>query len=206
MEKAQKNAIKIIATAIEKYPNDLIVFIKKQGYPVSNTATKDDLQTIVVSGIANNETFRNQFSEWAINSMGKYSNFVDEANFPSGIQYQFGSTLNTAFGGSSSINDNLGVSTASATLPTSEPKKSGFFSGVTLNSLLGSITSLANNYATIAESKATTAISQSVSQERDNIASSPTTTGTSPVVYVGIFVGVIAVIGAGYYFYNKAKK
>lgn len=206
MNNSQKNAIKLIAIAIEKHQKELILFLKQQGVLVSDNASKDELQTIIVAAISSSETFRKQFAEWAIKKIPKFSNFTNEIS-SSGIGYNVGSSNATAFGQSGNgLNASLGMSTTQTSEPTKEPTKGGFFAGVTLNSLLDNITSLANNYASIAESKATTAISQSVSQERDNIATEPNSTSSSKTTIVVSVVAVLLLAGTAFYFYKKSKK
>jgi len=203
MNKKLKNSAKIIAIAIEKYPNELVGLLTRNGIETSVPINKDELQLIVTTALVNSQTFRDEFANWCLATFN--TNYAN-AN---GINYTFGSSIDNFMNPPKEFHldiPKVGSDTSTSTTTTNENTKSGFFSGFTLNSGLGFVKDTLNSLATIKTASANEALANSVSIERVNENTAPAVQKSSTITYIVLGVlGISAIVG-GIYFYNKSKK
>ena len=218
MNKTTTSAVQVIAYAIEKDTNSLKELLNRNGITVNNNTSKDELQFIVTTALANSPTFQNEFKKWVM----LRTNLTDYANsdgpLDGGVGYQFGQSgalvttnSNTAqtFGGLSFSSPNSPASTP--TNSTTTAPKTGFWSGVSLNSILDFAKDGMNNFVTLQQSKNDKAIVDSALEKERLVAQTkPLLTSNSSynntVLYVVLTVIGIGAIVGGVMYYNKTKK
>lgn len=205
MENLQ-STIEVIATAVEKDTDSLKQLLIRNGVMAAN-ATKDQLQGMLTSALQTSETFRNEFRNWVIarSGVGSYLN----ADGADPTVNPFASLFPGPAGAvATGVNMGLGIQAGETPAAATTATGGGFFSGVTLNSLLDFAKTGLNNYTDIVKSKTDKAIvDAAVEKERLNQATSGTSISSDGTgkkwLYVVLGIMAVAGIAGGIYYYNK---
>jgi hypothetical protein len=210
MNNKAKNAIKVIAYAIEKDTQSLIKLLRKNGVFVENKISKDELQSIVVTSLAKSKSFQKEFKNWVIEraTNSKYANFDA---LPASVGYSFGSVASSSLPTSNTqqtfLNSNLDLDSINPTQSDLKPESPWKLS---INEILDFAKTGMNNFVLIQQSKTDREVANAALEaKRLELQTTPVPTGVKKIdKSILVITGVIAfaAIVAGVVYMKKMKK
>jgi len=211
MNNKAKNAIKVIAYAIEKDTQSLIQLLRKNGVFVENKISKDELQSIVVTSLAKSKSFQKEFKNWVLEraTSGKYANFDA---LPTSLGYSFGSVASSSLPSTSTqqtfSGSNVDLANVASNATTAEKTESPW--KLSINEVLDFAKTGMNNFVLIQQSKTDRDVANAALEaKRLELQTAPIPTGVKGVDKTFLVVtGVIAFVAivAGVVYFKKMKK
>lgn len=197
--------VKVIANAVERDQDALRDFLRKHGVPGTGRMTKDELQKVLTGFLAKNRQMHDAFRAWVLKRSGKIRYKNDDGDYGPQPETNDIPFLLRAPEDSES-------STVTATVQTTPVAPSGFWSGVSMNSLLDFASSNFNTYASVVKSQNEKAIVDAA-VEKDRLAAqmsgagpgTDTPTSNTPK-WVWPVVGVVLAGAVGAIIFAVSKK
>lgn len=197
-QKKLDSTVLVIANAIENDTDSLRALLLRNGALVTPVTSKGELQKIVTSSLKGSATFRKEFSNWVAERSGiGYSNAAGDVVL-----------------GLPGIGGMVNIPTTAQTVntkPAEAPKSQGFWSNVSLNSLLDFAKDGMNNYVDVVKSSTDKAIVDSA-LERERLAlqtggsyNVKPANQSNTTLYVVLGLLAVAGIGTAIYFATKKK-
>ena len=208
MQNKIQDSARLIAIAVEKYPQDSKSLLVKNGVAIDSNASKDELQVALTTALINSATFRNEFANFIVNKVPTFSS-------ADGINYTFGSSIKDLVGNNPLNNYNSNVSQLDESIasPTTVPStatppiknEGGFFGGFNLNTGLGFVKDTLNYLAEIKSASANEALANTIATTRANEQTQPVAPKSNTMLYVVLTVVGIGAIAGGMYWYKTKK-
>lgn len=208
MQNKIQDSAKLIAIAVEKYPQDSKSLLVKNGVAILSNASKDELQVALTTALINSATFRNEFADFIVKKVPSFSS-------ADGINYTFGSSIKDFLGGNSLDSYNSTVTELDQSIATPETSPSlatppiknegGFFGGFNLNTGLGFVKDTLNSLAEIKSASANEALANTISTTRANEQTEPIAPKSNTMLYVVLTILGIGAIAGGMYWYKTKK-
>ncbi len=208
MQNKIQDSARLIAIAVEKYPQDSKSLLVKNGVAISSNASKDELQVALTTALINSATFRNEFANFIVNKLPTFSS-------ADGINYTFGSSIKDLLGTYplNNYNSNVSQLDQSIATPTTTPStatppiknEGGFFGGFNLNTGLGFVKDTLNSLAEIKSASANEALANTIATTRANEQTQPVATKSNTMLYVLLTVLGVGAIAGGIYYYKTKK-
>lgn len=207
MQNKIQDSAKLIAIAVEKYPQDSKSLLVRNGVSISSNASKDELQVALTTALINSATFRNEFADFIVKKVPTFSS-------ADGINYTFGSSIKDLVGNNplDSYSTNVSQLDESIASPTTVPStatppiknEGGFFGGFNLNTGLGFVKDTLNSFSEIKSASANEALAEAIATNRAKEQTEPKSESNT-ILYVLLTIVGIGAIAGGIYWYKTKK-